>query len=71
MTTDTLPPLAKLEEINDLIAAGIDRAGEGAELFLAKALFHLAAHGAEVAALEDAIEASLRHLPAPLGATGA
>ena len=60
--TETQIPLARLEAINDLIAQGIDSAGPEAEIFLAKALYHLAAHVGAVEDLKAALAAGLRDL---------
>ncbi len=50
---------AELEEVYDLIAAGIDRAGpEKAPLFLAKLALALAALSADTALITQAIEAA-------------
>lgn len=52
----------KLEAINDMIAEAIDEAQGHSELFLAKALFHLAVHHVTVEDLKDTIEKSLSDL---------
>jgi hypothetical protein len=56
-------PFAELEDAYDLIASGIDRAGEGkAQLFLAKLSLALASQLDDAGQLRVAIEASLRDL---------
>lgn len=52
----------KLEAMNDLIAQAVDAAGEHSELLLAKALFHLAVHRADVDALSASLRVSLADL---------
>ena len=54
---------AALEEAYDLIAQGIDRAGEvNAQLFLAKLCLALANLLGDTAAIKQAVEAALRDL---------
>ena len=54
---------AALEEIYDLIADGIDHAGEArAQLFLAKLCLALANLVADTAEVKQAVEAALRDL---------
>jgi hypothetical protein len=56
-------PFAELEEAYDLIARGIDQAGEAkAPLFLAKLALALASQLSDGAALRAMIEASLKDL---------
>ena len=56
-------PFADLEEAYDLIAAGIDRAGEDkARLFLAKLALALASQADDAGQVRAAIEASLKDL---------
>lgn len=60
--TATRIPLAKLETVNDLLAEGIDAAGEKRELFLTKLALFLAAHHSSEDALKEAVEISLKDL---------
>jgi len=55
-------PTAKLEAVNDMIAEAVDQAEANVELFLAKALFHLAVHHASEEDLRQALSVSLRDL---------
>lgn len=60
--TDRMIDMPTLEAANDLIAEAIDAAGEQSELMLAKALFHLALHGASIDDLRRSLEASAADL---------
>jgi len=54
---------AALEEIYDLVAAGVDRAGEArAQLFLAKLCLALANQVGDTAEVRQAVDAALRDL---------
>jgi hypothetical protein len=54
---------AAIEEIYDLVAAGIDRAGEAkAKLFLAKLCLALANQVGDIKEVTQAIDAALRDL---------
>ena len=60
---DSQLPFADLEEAYDLIARGIDQAGEAsALLFLAKLALALASQVADAARVRAAVEASLKDL---------
>jgi|TARA_R110002072_G_scaffold10342_2_gene48098 hypothetical protein len=61
MSTNSIPT-AKLEAVNDMIAEAVDEAGDNVDLFLAKALFHLAVHHASDDALRNSLSVSLRDL---------
>ncbi len=55
-------PLMKLETVNDILAEGIDEAGEKSELFLTKLTFYLAAHYVSTEQLSKAVEVSMKDL---------
>jgi len=55
-------PIAELEAVYDLIATGLDGAGDKRELFLAKLALLLANQLADMARVQSCIEAALRDL---------
>ncbi len=61
MSEDRIP-LERLEAVNDLLATGIDRAGDAQTLFLAKVAYYLGTHLGEVGDVEQAVKISLRDL---------
>lgn len=54
--------LEKLEAVNDLLADGIDAAGEASEVFLAKVAYYLGTHYCEIEQMREAVNVCLDDL---------